>query len=225
MKGGNPKEFSKRIMDNCKSQLHAIINDANGDGNAYLNSKDLLVRASLPVINDQQLLGGSTALIGMLINRNILSVANIGDSRFYLFRRFPDRHVPILYFISPEQRYSFNAPMQLSPIQYLEKSALAVDPSLWTEYYEIPITNGDIIVFTTDGVSDNLFPHELNQIVMDGYKQNGHHSKQLSAYLSQAIVNGAVNKQEGKANTPDTPFGAPKPDDTTCVVGVCVTAT
>lgn len=226
MKGGNPKEFSQRVMNNCKKELESIINDPNGDGNAYLNSKELLVRAALPVMQDESLLGGTTALIGMLINTNILSIANIGDSRFYLFRRFPDRsgkpHIPILYFQSPEQVYSFNAPMQLAPISNVGKNSLAVDPNLWTEYYELPITVGDIIIFVTDGVSDNLFPHELNQIVINGYKQCMNNDKQLSANLSESIVKTAVEKQQGLSKNQDAPFGLPKPDDTTVVVACCV---
>merc|ERR1712039_796484 len=158
-------------MQNCVFELDAITNNPAGDGNAYLNAKDLLIRASMPVMTDDKLLGGSTALIGMIINKNVLSVANIGDSRFYIFRRFPDRNVPILYFISPEQRFSFNAPIQLAPSQYWDGNSLAVDPGLWTEYYEIPITVGDIVVFVTDGVSDNLFAGELQSIVMDAYRE------------------------------------------------------
>lgn len=208
-------------MDNCKNELDSMINNSQSDGNAYLNSKQLLVRASFPVMEDKELLGGSTALIAMLINRNILSISNIGDSRFYLFRRFPDRNVPILYFISPEQRYSFNAPIQLSPIQYLDKNALAVDPNLWTEYYEIPVTINDIIVFVTDGVSDNLFPNELNQIVIDQFKKYMHNDKELSKNLSETIVKASIDKQQGNSINKDAPFGIPKADDTTCVVGVC----
>jgi len=217
VKGGNPAEFSRRVMTNCQSELEEIVNSPAGDGNAYLNARDLLVRAAMPVMEDQELLGGSTALIAMLINNNILSVANVGDSRFYLFRRFPDRNLPVLYFLSPEQRFSFNAPIQLSPIQYLDTNSLAVHPGLWSEYYEIPIANGDIVMLVTDGVSDNLFPQEMNQIVADMYRTHHHNVKDFSRNLSKAIVEGAVGKQ---GSDQSTPFGTPKPDDTTCVVGV-----
>ena len=213
VKGGNPAEFSRRIMANCQSELENLTKD----GNAYLNSRDLLVRGAMPVMEDTELLGGSTALVAMLINNNILSVANVGDSRFYLFRRFPDRNLPALYFLSPEQRFSFNAPIQLSPIQYLDTNSLAVHPALWSEYYEIPITNGDIVMLVTDGVSDNLFPQEMNQIVADQYREHHHNLKEFTRNLPKAIVHGAVGKQGGDQKTP---FGTPKPDDTTCVVGV-----
>lgn len=217
VKGGNPAEFSRRVMVNCQSELESIVNSPSGDGNAYLNARDLLVRAAMPVMKDKNLLGGSTAVVAMVINNNILSVANVGDSRFYLFRRFPDRNLPVLYFLSPEQRFSFNAPIQLSPIQYLDTNSLAVDPSFWSEYYEIPIANGDIVMLVTDGVSDNLFPQEMNQIVADQYRTHHHNIKDFSRNLPKAIVERAVRRQ----NSDDkTPFGTPKPDDTTCVVGV-----
>merc|ERR1712048_1297755 len=132
-----------------------------------------------------------------------------GDSRFYIFRRFPDRNVPILYFISPEQRFSFNAPIQLAPSQYWDGNSLAVDPNLWTEYYEIPITVGDIVVFVTDGVSDNLFAGELQSIVMDAYREKMSNTKALSQTISEKIVKAAVLKQEGNPDKTETPFGSP----------------
>merc|ERR1719295_978923 len=53
VKGGNPAEFSRRVMANCRSELESIVNSPSGDGNAYLNARDLLVRAAMPVMKDK----------------------------------------------------------------------------------------------------------------------------------------------------------------------------
>ena len=121
--------------------------------------------------------GSATAMIAIL-NKQELSIANIGDSGFLVIR-FKNGE-PYCPHKSKEQQHAFNIPYQLSQLptqadleilrkqgkltemaklkQVLrKKNNVCQDSPDAADDYTIELKDGDIIVSATDGVFDNLF--------------------------------------------------------------------
>ncbi|KAJ7833470.1 phosphatase 2C-like domain-containing protein [Mycena leptocephala] len=106
--------------------------------------------------------GSSTACIITLNSANgLLRAANLGDSGFSIIRSGS-----ILY-SQPVQTHFFNCPKQLTklpPPSGKRFTRACVDSPREAETYRTQLCNGDIIVAYTDGLTDNVFPHEMAEI-------------------------------------------------------------
>ena len=137
--------------------------------------------------NKVNAVGSATALVAIL-NKNELSIANIGDSGFLVIR-FKNGE-PFCPHKSKEQQHAFNIPFQLSQLptqadleilrrkgkltemsklkQVLKKkNNVCQDSPENADDYNIELKEGDIVVSATDGVFDNLFQHEVLTMVSD----------------------------------------------------------
>ncbi|WCJ39519.1 hypothetical protein M5689_020502 [Euphorbia peplus] len=95
--------------------------------------------------------GSSTACIVALNDNHVLRYANMGDSGFILFRENK------LNYRTPIQQHRFNCPYQLS---YKKK-----DTSSMANQEEIRVEEGDFIVVGTDGLFDNVYAKEIEEIL------------------------------------------------------------
>ncbi|KAJ7116042.1 phosphatase 2C-like domain-containing protein [Mycena epipterygia] len=106
--------------------------------------------------------GSSTACILTLNSATgLLRSANLGDSGFSIIRSSS-----ILY-TQPVQTHFFNCPKQLTklpPPSNKRFTRACVDSPREAETYQMQLCDGDIVVAYTDGLSDNVFPHELAEI-------------------------------------------------------------
>ncbi|KIW04117.1 uncharacterized protein PV09_04927 [Verruconis gallopava] len=111
--------------------------------------------------------GGCTACIATASSNGLLNVANLGDSGYIHLSPFR------LNFLSPAQTHRFNTPFQLSklPKKMLEQVALFGGAK---PYSEVPsdsaltqqtLEHGDVLVFATDGVWDNLSAEDALRLV------------------------------------------------------------
>ncbi|KAK7208276.1 phosphatase 2C-like domain-containing protein [Myxozyma melibiosi] len=118
--------------------------------------------------------GGSTACVGVAHSNGTLQAANLGDSGFFIFRDGK------LHYMSDPQTHFFNAPYQLAiiPQQIVEENARRggknfddkpSDASLSTH----KLKHGDVVVFVTDGILDNLAPQDCLRIVNEEMVING----------------------------------------------------
>ena len=129
--------------------------------------------------------GSSTAMVAIR-NQKMLHLANLGDSGFVLIRfRNGEAYTAAR---SKEQQHSFNIPYQIAILpgpkeieqlkakgrieevkklkQILKRSdSMCQDRPEDSDEYSYELLDGDIIVSATDGVFDNLFSHEILQIV------------------------------------------------------------
>lgn len=110
--------------------------------------------------------GASTACVGTIRPDGVLMVANLGDSGFLILRHGK------VHYVSTPQTHAFNTPYQLSvvPPEILDQSRLFGGDFLCDLPKDAQVTshnleNGDVVVFATDGVWDNLFPSQVLQIV------------------------------------------------------------
>ncbi|KAL7267008.1 Protein phosphatase 2C 7 [Rhizina undulata] len=112
--------------------------------------------------------GASTACVGVAKPDGSLEVANVGDSGFLILRQGK-----VLY-ASPPQTHTFNTPFQLAmiPKRLLQQalhyggmplSDLPSDANVTTH----SLRNGDVVLFATDGVWDNLSNQDILRIVSD----------------------------------------------------------
>ncbi|KAI5778503.1 5-azacytidine resistance protein azr1 [Geopyxis carbonaria] len=110
--------------------------------------------------------GASTACVGLFQNTGNLSVANLGDSGFIIIRRGK-----VLYASSP-QTHSFNCPLQLAMVPkslWIRTRRFGGDPMIDSPddafISSHAVQNGDVVLFATDGVWDNLTNQEILRIV------------------------------------------------------------
>ncbi|KAL8865036.1 MAG: hypothetical protein Q9174_007109 [Haloplaca sp. 1 TL-2023] len=132
-----------------------------------LAAQQLLSRGFRDVVADTSIEGGgSTACVAVGHPDGLLQVANLGDSGFVQFR------LNAVHYWSNPQTHAFNTPYQLSiiPPKILARSRIFGGMPLRDFPRDASITNhevrhGDVLVFATDGVWDNLNSNELLQIV------------------------------------------------------------
>nr|GMC99630.1 probable protein phosphatase 2C 55 [Ipomoea batatas] len=98
---------------------------------------------------DTDVEGSSTACILTLVDDTVIAV-NVGDSGFCVLRG--GRTV----FHSPPQQSRFNCPVQLGKTS---------DDPVAAKKFEVKVKPGDIIVMATDGLFDNVYEHELLDLV------------------------------------------------------------
>ncbi|KIM33310.1 hypothetical protein M408DRAFT_326073 [Serendipita vermifera MAFF 305830] len=113
------------------------------------------------VIREKSVLcGSSTAcIINLNASSGLLRAANLGDSGFLIIRSAS------LYHVQNPQTHYFNCPKQLSKIPpRLKTEGSIVDHPSDADIYSTTLRGGDIIIAYTDGLSDNLFSHDVASI-------------------------------------------------------------
>ncbi|KAF1832934.1 5-azacytidine resistance protein-like protein azr1 [Decorospora gaudefroyi] len=165
--GLDPADFSHGL---CEYMACAARSWPYGFNKTSLHPKDLLQAAYDEVTVDSSIEGGgSTACLAVAEPNGHVEVANLGDSGFMHLGRNAVRH-----FTQP-QTHAFNTPYQLSktPQRMLVQMAVFGGPSTLSDLpKESSVTHhkvrhGDVLVFATDGVWDNLSPQDALGIVSD----------------------------------------------------------
>lgn len=228
--GLDPADFSHGL---CEYMTCAARSFPHGFNTTSLHPKDLLQVAYDEVTEDDTIEGGgSTACLAVAEPDGNVEVANLGDSGFMHLGLNAVRH-----FTQP-QTHAFNTPYQLSktPHRMLVQMAVFGGPSTLSDMpKESSVTHhkvrhGDVLVFATDGVWDNLSPQDALGIVSkqmvaagawverDGTIEVGHNlsnlvqagtgrkadSKSLQAIVATAIAKEA--KDTGLNTRRDGPF-------------------
>ena len=110
--------------------------------------------------------GGSTAIVGLLSPDGELEVANLGDSGYIQLR------LNAVHTCSEPQTHAFNTPYQLSMIPPNILARMAAfggaqlsDEPRDAEVLRLDLRHGDVLVFASDGVWDNLFNQDILQLV------------------------------------------------------------
>ncbi|PVH98146.1 5-azacytidine resistance protein azr1 [Periconia macrospinosa] len=163
--GIDPADFSHGL---CEYMACAARSWPRHSNKSSLHPKDLLQVAYDEVIEDKGIVGGgSTACLAVAEPSGNVQVANLGDSGFMHLGLNAVRH-----FTQP-QTHAFNTPFQLSktPQRMLVQMAVFGGPSTLSDLPKVSsVTNhnvrhGDVLVFATDGVWDNLSPQDVLSIV------------------------------------------------------------
>jgi protein phosphatase PTC7 len=160
--------------NNTEKKGKASSDDTGGSGevqerqkNVPLTARDLMQKGYEAVCFDPSIeAGGSTAVVALLQPQGSVEVANLGDSGFMHLR--PNR---IEAFTSP-QTHAFNTPFQLSVVPPATLQRMAAFGG--TQFSDLPrdadvsrhsVRHGDVLIFASDGVWDNLFDQDVLHVV------------------------------------------------------------
>ncbi|KAJ6581554.1 phosphatase 2C-like domain-containing protein [Mycena capillaripes] len=170
--------------------------------------------------------GSSTACIITLNSANgLLKAANLGDSGFSIIRSGS-----ILY-SQPVQTHFFNCPKQLTklpPPSGKRFTRACVDSPREAEVYQTQLCHGDIICAYTDGLADNVFPHEMAEICSPDPEADPSDDAQVQSMADRLIIHARecmatksrVSPFERRAARQGMFFPGGKPDDVTVVVAL-----
>ncbi|XP_064968288.1 probable protein phosphatase 2C 71 [Musa acuminata AAA Group] len=170
LEGINAGLYARELMENCERFV-----------SKYEGTKpdEILTKAAAEASSP----GSSTILVGYF-DGQVLHVANIGDSGFIVIRNDTvlKRSTPMVY--------GFNFPFQIQR---------GDDPSRYIEMYKIDLHEEDVVVTATDGLFDNLYEHEVADIV----------SKSLQASLKPreiAEILATMAQELGRSASARSPF-------------------
>ncbi|KAK3937172.1 5-azacytidine resistance protein azr1 [Diplogelasinospora grovesii] len=159
--GVDPADFSHAF---CDYMAQAVYENNKTTG---LTARQLMQRGYEAVCHDPTIkAGGSTAIVGLCSPDGTLEVANLGDSGFVLLR------LNGVHASSEPQTHAFNTPYQLSvvpPSMLLRAAAFGgarlMDHPRDAEVTRHALRHGDVLVFASDGLWDNLFNQDILRIV------------------------------------------------------------
>ncbi|KAK8163006.1 phosphatase 2C-like domain-containing protein [Phyllosticta citrichinensis] len=163
--GVDPADFAHGL---CDYMAVAANGYPEGFADGPLHPKDLLQIGYENVMKDDSILGGgSTACIAAAEEDGTVEVANLGDSGFI--------HLGLnaVRYFSPPQTHAFNTPYQMSKIPKVMLEQMKLFGGS-TAHAETPkdsavtqhkVKHGDVLVFATDGVWDNLSPQDVLSII------------------------------------------------------------
>ncbi|ODV62109.1 type 2C protein phosphatase PTC7 [Ascoidea rubescens DSM 1968] len=165
---------SSAISRELCNSIKYIFENSDNDQLIDLNPKFLLNLAFNYIKSDKKVhCGGTTACLGILSSNGELKVANLGDSWMGVFRDFKCIHQ------TKFQTHRFNTPYQLSiiPPKLLEQARrqnkkYLLDSPLDSQEYSFKLQKNDIIIFATDGITDNILVPDIEIYLKDQYNEN-----------------------------------------------------
>ncbi|KAF4555402.1 putative stage II sporulation protein E [Elsinoe fawcettii] len=169
--GVNPAAFSHGL---CRYMAEATLRPETDQD---LRPIHLLSKAYDQVQSDKKIpAGGSTATVAMADASGYLEAANLGDSGFVVLS--PGK----VSYKSEPQTSNFNTPFQMSKLtpemqrqQKIFGGAVTIqDTPSRSDISHTDLSHGDVIVFGTDGLWDNLSAMEVLQIISVQMEKAGH---------------------------------------------------
>ncbi|KAI9772150.1 MAG: hypothetical protein M1835_006319 [Candelina submexicana] len=162
--GIDPAQFSHGLCEHMAEACHVMTEDHQIE---QLRARNLMQIGLQKVMQDRLIYGGgSTACVGIARSNGGLQVANLGDSGFIQIRLNAVHHR------SNPQTHGFNFPYQLSMAspQLLAQQRLfggkpMSDTPMDADVTDHDLRHGDVLVFASDGVWDNLSSSEALRLV------------------------------------------------------------
>lgn len=190
--GISSKEFSTELMQTCKELMISLNSKAHGKE---------IVKNALTQMDS----GGSSTYLLASLKRNKLMISNMGDCRVLIFRK--SNNSVKLMFQTPAKQHSFNVPYQVSkefsPTQLSRKltteskNIMKSNCQIDSDDYIITVHEGDLLIFGSDGLFDNMFTKDILKVVKKNYFQGN-----LSCIGNLLIQQAKKNSQSGMT----TPF-------------------
>jgi protein phosphatase PTC7 len=165
------------------------------DEKGLLRPKLLLRTAYDAVISNPRIIaGGSTASLAVLDGSGSMEAANLGDSAFLILG--PGK----VAYRSSIQTHAFNTPYQLSkvPAKMMAQHRIFGGGQ---HFSEVPdqadvtrhqVRHGDIVVFATDGVWDNLSAQDTFGIVTRVMEEGGYWANPAKRKSVESILNSSL---------------------------------
>ncbi|KAK8048628.1 hypothetical protein PG994_010358 [Apiospora phragmitis] len=198
--GVDPADFSHSFCDYMALAAY----ESKPDDVRPLTAKALMQKGYDDVCHDKSIpAGGSTACVAVVSEDGVMDVANLGDSGFVHLRLNGVHHS------SEAQTHAFNTPYQLSiipPTMRLPKDADVTAHEL---------RHGDVLVFASDGLWDNLFDQDVLRIV----------SRVMTGSGAWKATDGGIRVVEDLAPYVQAPDSAQKAATLQSAIAIDITAT
>lgn len=160
--GVDPADFSHGFCD----YMAAAAYEYPAASDKALTARKLMQMGYDAVCKDPNVpAGGSTACVAIARPGGVLDVANLGDSGFLQLR------LNAVHAYSEPQTHAFNTPFQLSVVPPSVAARMAAfggaqlsDLPRDADVTHHQLRHGDVLVFATDGVLDNLFNQDILRI-------------------------------------------------------------
>ena len=162
--GVDPADFAHGF---CDYMAHAAYTYQPEKGVPPYTARSLMQRGYEDICKDESVpAGGSTACVAIARGDGTLDVANLGDSGFVQLR------LNAIHNYSEPQTHAFNTPYQLSIVP--EKALKQAAAFGGTRFHDLPqdanvsqhsLRHGDVLVFASDGVWDNLSHQDILRVV------------------------------------------------------------
>ncbi|KAK2656359.1 hypothetical protein Ddye_009411 [Dipteronia dyeriana] len=174
-KGIDSGEYSRHLMNNSLVALNQYY-ERKGRVKPTRVLKDAYYVTEFP--------GSSTACIVTLNDDDhCLHAANVGDSGFLVFRNRK------CIFQSPIQQHGFNRPYQLA-----YSSRFGDGANVITEIV-VSVQSGDTVVAGTDGLLDNMFPSEIEEILIKTLDRDDHQTPEDLAWtIAEYALHNSVDR-------------------------------
>ena len=126
--------------------------------------------------------GMATTIVTLFVDRGKAYVANVGDSRAYLFRngqltQLTDDHTYVNELVKSGRLTKEQA--ELDERKNVITRALGAEPEVEADYFQVDIAEDDIILMCTDGLYDEVSDMEISQVL--------EHGLSMSAVSSQLV--------------------------------------
>ncbi|KAE8449232.1 hypothetical protein EG329_008399 [Mollisiaceae sp. DMI_Dod_QoI] len=202
--GVDPADFSHGF---CDYMAHAAYTYSSLDWDHPINARSLMQRGYEDICKDPSVkAGGSTACVGIAKGDGTLEVANLGDSGFVQLR------LNAIHEYSEPQTHAFNTPYQLAvvPEKVLKQAAAFGGQQLCDMPKDAHVSqhrlrHGDVIIFASDGVWDNLSHQDILKVVskiMLGARAWEHSSEGVSVGKS---LGNFILADDGKSGAEEIP--------------------
>ncbi|EME49883.1 hypothetical protein DOTSEDRAFT_50057 [Dothistroma septosporum NZE10] len=188
--GVDPSEYSQALC----GLMAGSANIHEGQEKEPVKPQALLQEAYDAVTSNPRIAaGGCTASLGVAHKTGNIETANLGDSGYLIFG--PGK----VAYRSEAQTHAFNTPYQLSKVPPKMQAQYAIFGGQ-THFSETPseadvdnhqLKHGDIVLFATDGVWDNLSAQDTLQVVARVMEEGGYwfkSSKGAETKLDDALI-------------------------------------
>lgn len=162
---------------------------------ADMSPKELLNQSFEAVLKSPQVeIGGTTACLGIFTPDYKLKVANLGDSWCGVFRDYKLIHETNF------QTHNFNTPYQLAkiPAQIIRQAGLSgkryiIDNPGMADEYLWDVKKDDLVLFATDGVTDNVIPKDIEIFLKDNFETSELSQDAISKSFVKEVVKVSKN--------------------------------
>ncbi len=156
--------------------------------NALMLSNAMIYHKS---IKESELSGMGSTLVAAVIEGNVLTVCNVGDSRLYLIR---DDITQVTKDHSYVEEMVEKGMMQRGSEEYLQKKryvtrAVGSEEDVRADFFEVDLEDGDYILLCSDGLTNMVDDDRLLSIILG----NGSLEYKGRSLVNEANQNGGID--------------------------------
>jgi protein phosphatase PTC7 len=212
-RGVNPGLYSKLLTQTIVEMYEKELGSSKSSQNGVSSDRLMEIVDKANHLAASEHLGSATCTVVQLVGPHTIQTLNIGDSGYSIHRRTAapgegeksnDNLPPLeVAFASTPGQKQFNFPHQIGG-QYGDVVKDVAELNTHT------LQEGDVVVVYSDGVSDNLYPHEYHDCIdRYSYISSSKTSSNEVDLVSHSMVADCIARQAyqlGKDKTFDSPF-------------------